>query len=77
MVMAANIELANSPREPLNNVIQVAYNSPWELSETLEPHMGFLRCTQGSARGSKSPQLGRGSDHASSLGAGRPYEAAR
>ena len=37
-------------REPLNNVARVAYNSPWELSETLEPHMGFLRCAQGSAR---------------------------
>ena len=45
-------------REPLNNVIQVAYNSPWELYERQEPPMWFLRCTQGSARGSKSPQLG-------------------
>ena len=39
--------------------------------------MGFLRCIQGSAGGIKSLQSGRGSDHASSLGAGRPYEAAR
>ena len=35
-------------REPLNNVIQVTYNSSWGFSETLEPDMGFFRCTQGS-----------------------------
>ena len=35
-------------RGPLNNLVQVAYNSPWGLSETLEPHMGFSRCTRGS-----------------------------
>ena len=64
-------------KEPLNNVIQVTYNSSWGVSETLEPHMGFFRCSQGSVRGSKSPQPGRGRYHASSLGAPRPYEAAR
>ena len=38
----------SNTREPLNNVIQVTYNSSWGFSETLEPDMGFFRCTQGS-----------------------------
>ena len=45
-------------REPLNNVAQVTYNSSWGFSETLEPHMGCLRCTRGSARGPQVTSAG-------------------
>ena len=49
-------------REPLNNVIWVAYNSLWGLKGTQEPHMELFWCTQGRDRGPKSLQPGRGMD---------------